>query len=276
MNNQKYIFLIILFSFAILNNNNYDLGRDKDPRKVNEISGISLFTKKAIWETLSLPGMRRIVGMMFPDNTITHINTKEKIVAFTIDDGFCGLDNPKGDMTNEVRELLKKYNAKATFFVTGSHCTHTNKNEVLKLIEDGHEIANHSMYDTPYNNFTYEEFKVDFHKTDQTIREYTNNIPKWYRAPHGKFSKIMNKFLTEEGYTHVICDAFANDTAIPDPKWISNFIVKKTQPGSIVLIHMPEKKVREWNYEAMELTLKQITNKGYKIVTFSELYNLTN
>ena len=62
-----------------------------------------------MWEVLSLPGMRRMVGMMFPENTVTHINTKQKVVAFTIDDGFCGLDNPKGDMTNKVRELFKKY-----------------------------------------------------------------------------------------------------------------------------------------------------------------------
>ena len=274
---RKYILLLVLFSFALLDTNkfkDYELGRNNDPKTAKDISAISLFTKKAMWEVLSLPGMRRMAGMMFPKNTLTHINTKEKVVAFTIDDGFCGLDNPKGDMTNKVRELFKKYDAKATFFVTGTHCNHTSKSEILKLIEDGHEIANHSMYDTPYNNFSYSEFESDFKKTDNILNQYSENLPKWYRAPHGKFSTTMDKFLTDQGYTHVMCDAFANDTAIPDPKWISEFIVKKTKPGSILLIHMPEKGVREWNYEAMELTLKKITDKGYKIVTFSDLYKL--
>ena len=36
-----------------------------------------------------------------------YFDIDEKIVAFTIDDGFCGADNPDGDMTNEVRELFK-------------------------------------------------------------------------------------------------------------------------------------------------------------------------
>ena len=59
---------------------------------------------------------------------------------------------------------------------------------------------------------------------------------------------------------------------ITDP---SKFILKKVKPGSIVLIHMPEKGIREWNFEAMELTLKGLKEKGYDIVTFSELYGLS-
>ena len=55
----------------------------------------------------------------------------------------------------------------------------------------------------------------------------------------------------------------------------SKFILKKVKPGSIVLIHMPEKGIREWNYEAIELTLKGLKDKGYDIVTFSELYELS-
>ena len=106
------------------------------------------------------------------------------------------------------------------------------------------------------------------------ISQYTDNIPKWYRAPHAKLSKTMQEVIDEKGYTHIICDAFAADTAIPDPKWISKFILKKVKPGSVVLIHMPERGIREWNYEAMELTLKGLKEKGYNITTFSELYNL--
>ena len=41
--------------------------------------------------------------------------------------------------------------------------------------------------------------------------------------------------------THVVSDAFANDTEIPDPYWISKFILQRVTNGSIILIHMPEK-----------------------------------
>ena len=187
----------------------------------------------------------------------------------------CGADNPNGDMTKEIRELFKKYDAKATFFTSGSHCKHTEPNEIKLLLEDGHEIANHSMYDTPYNKFTKDDFLKDFEMTNEILSSYTFNIPKWYRAPHAKVSKDMMEVIDLKGYKHVMCDGFANDTSIPDPEWISSFILRKTKPGSIILIHMPEKGVREWNYEAIELTLKGLKEKNLKILNLSQMNELS-
>jgi len=273
----KTSLVIILSSLVILsetNTSHYILGRDNDPKTINDIKPFKLFLKKARWSILSTPGMRFMANIYFPKSTIINLDV-DNTVAFTIDDGFCGIDNPDGDMTNEVRELFNKYDAKATFFVTGSHCSHTNKEDIITLLADGHEIANHGMYDTPYNEFSKDAFEKDFNETDKILKQYTEDIPKWYRAPHAKISKTMQQVIDKKGYTHVVCDGFASDTSIPDPKWISRFIPKKVKPGSIVLIHMPEKGIREWNFEAMELTLKGLKDKGYQIVTFSKLYQLS-
>ena len=81
----------------------------------------------------------------------------------------------------------------------------------------------------------------------------------------------MQKVLDDNNIIHVVCDAFANDTAIPDPEWIAKFILKRVRPGSIILIHMPERGVREWNFEAMRLTLQGLNERNLKIVTVSEL-----
>ena len=274
---KKIIILVIISSFIIADTaNDRIMGRDTDPKQVSDLSKFKMFTRKAIWETLSLPGMRFMADMVFPDNVISYLDVEDKIVAFTIDDGFCGRDNPNGDMTDEVVELLKKYNAKATFFTSGSHCDYTSYETIKNLLENGHEIANHSMYDFPYNKYSKDQFKSDFDSTYNRLIKYTDNIPKWYRAPHAKISKTMENFLDEEGYMHIMCDGFANDTSIPDAKWISSFILRKIKNGSIILIHMPEKGFREWNFEAMDLTLKGLKEQGYKIVTFSELYNIYN
>ena len=259
---------------ATVDKNAIILGRDKDPKIVEDLSKFKLWYRKARWTLLSIPGTRFMANLYFPKSTIVHLDVKNT-VAFTIDDGFCGIDNPDGDMTKEVIELFDKYNAKATFFTTGSHCAHTKKNDVELLLSKGHEIANHGMYDMPYNEHTKEDFEKDFNLTNEILLKYTNNIPKWYRAPHAKISNNMQEVLNQKGYTHVVCDGFAADTSIPDPVWISKFILKKVKDGSIVLIHMPEKGVREWNFEAIELTLKGLKEKGYDIVTFSRLYELS-
>ena len=177
-------------------------------------------------------------------------------------------------MTEEVRLLLRKYNAKATFFVSGTHCAHTEKNKVLSLLNDGHELANHNMYDIPYDNHTIEEFENDLLITKEILEQYTPNLSKWYRAPHASINDSMHKIIKKHNLIHVIGDSFANDTAIPDAKWIAQFILKRVKAGSIVIIHMPERGVREWNYEAMELILVGLKEKNLNILNLTDLEKL--
>lgn len=99
------------------------------------------------------PGLRNIIYFLYPKSTISHFKV-EGAVAFTIDDGFCGVDNFKGCMVDEVRKLFKSYNAHATFFVSGTHCKNIDINTVNLLIKDGNEIANHSMMDWLYENYS--------------------------------------------------------------------------------------------------------------------------
>lgn len=174
-------------------------------------------------------------------------------------------------MLEEVRALFREYSARATFFVTGSHCQHTSEDHVASLLADGHELANHGMRDYPYNRHSAEEFAADLAETGRVLSRYGADVSPWYRAPFGRLSQQMQQVLDREGMTHVVCDAFANDTAIPDALWIARFVLRKVMPGSIVLIHMPERGCREWNLEAMRLTLEGLTRRGLQVVTFSEL-----
>ena len=103
------------------------------------------------------------------------------------------------------------------------------------------------------------------------LREYTEYIPKWYRAPHAKISANMKKVLHDNNLVHVISDSFANDTAIPDSEWIAEFILNNVQEGSIIVIHMPERGVREWLYEAMEMTLIGLKNKNLEVLNLTQL-----
>ena len=266
---MRFNFLIFIFTFSSLFPQ--ELGRDKDPKTASDITKGQLFYRKAVWSMLSLPGQRFMASLLFPKSSISHMNAN-KTVAFTIDDGFCGIDNPQGCMINEVMELLKKYDAHATFFITGSHCKNVKPKDVQNLLKDGHELANHGMYDYPYNNHSKEEFIEDLNQTYSIISKYTDKKLKWYRAPHAKLSNEMQEVLDSLNMVHVISDAFANDTAIPDPKWISETIIDQVKEGSIIVMHMPEKGVREWCLDAMELTLDHISrNLGYDIVNLTEL-----
>ena len=248
------------------------LGRDKDPRVISDISRISLYIRKIAWILLTTPSLRIMTKLIYPKSTKAYFNSTDA-VAFTIDDGFCGVDNPGGCMLKDVLRLLMSCNAKATFFITGSHCDHTSRNDVDALLDDGHELANHSMMDWPYTSYLEEEFALDINTTENILTQYRKKDPLWYRAPFGRINKVMQKVLNDRKMNHVVCDAFANDTAIPDAHWISRYILKRVKTGSIILIHMPEKGVREWNLEAMRLALDGLRKRNLKVVNLTELQN---
>ena len=246
------------------------LGRNSDPKSPEELSRSSLLKRKIGWNLMTLPGLRFWTKIMYPKSTISRFKHKNA-VAFTIDDGFCGEDNPDGCMLDEVRELFKSHKAHATFFVTGNHCINTHKDQVDLLLKDGHEISNHNMSDWKYNKYSSEDFEYDLLRTKKVLSHYRKSPSKWYRAPFGKLSKSMQSVLKTHDMIHVLPDVFAHDTFIPDPKWIAKFILKKVKPGSIILIHMPERGLREWNFEAMKLTLIGLEKKGLKVLNLSQI-----
>lgn len=246
------------------------LGRENDPKLSTDITKFELFTRKLGWTLITLPSLRFLMDILYPHPTISHFKVNNA-VALTIDDGFCGIDNNKGCMLEEVRELLKSYNANATFFVVGSHCNNNSIEEINNLINDGNEIANHNMMDWTYKNYSTYDFEFDLLLTKSILSKYKQEYSFWYRAPFGELSENMQSVIQKHNLIHTLPDVFAHDTYIPDPNWISKFILRKVKPGSIILIHMPERGVREWNYKALELTLKGLQKMNLDILTLSEM-----
>ena len=130
------------------------------------------------------------------------------------------------------------------------------------------------MMDWSYNSYSYNEFEFDLLLNKEILSIYNQEYSSWYRAPMGQYSKTMDKIIKKHKMKHVVADAFGHDTSIPDPEWISNYILRNVKDGSIILIHMPEKGVREWTYKAMELTLQGLKDKNLSILNLSQINEL--
>ena len=257
----------------------YPLGRDTDPQVPSDVHPLKLSLMKLGWQALGRMGPRRLVDIKFPRATTSYIDVARfpgvaGKVAFTIDDAFCGQLAPEKSMVDDVRVLFADHRAKATFFVTGDNCFSHLSGSIKTLLADGHELANHGMEDRPYHHEDQATFRTDLDATDTHLNRFTKKIAPYYRAPHAQFSRVMETELNRRGLRHIMVDCFANDTAIPDPKFIANFVLKYVQSGSILLIHMPERGLREWNLEAMALTLSGLKERNLEAVTVSELHRL--
>ena len=80
-----------------------------------------------------------LLARRFP-GVVYFVETKQPLVALTIDDGPDPISTPK------ILDLLQQFNGKATFFVITSHLP-GNRTLVRRLVAEGHRLANHLTTD---------------------------------------------------------------------------------------------------------------------------------
>ena len=247
-----------------------------DPRVADDVPLPQLYITQGVLRLLGLVGARRILSRMFPAPSISHFDVKkhprvEGYVALTLDDAFHSGARPEASMLPEVRDLLGQYEARATFFVMLDGCHEVPDEALRSLIDAGHEFGNHLITDRPYHEDSEQDFEKALLEAQTKLAEWSDEKPRWFRAPHGKLSPTMLRVLARHGLTNAMMDAYAHDPFVPDAGFVSKFMVDQATHGSIMLIHMPERGFREWNFAALAEVLRRLRAKGLTPVTLSEL-----
>lgn len=101
-----------------------------------------------------------------------------KKVYLTFDDG-------PSDLTDDILDVLDRYDVKATFFVVGKTDSQSKK-AYQRIVEEGHTLAIHSYthkYDEIYSSV--ESFAADFTKLSDLLYEVTGERPRIARFPGG-------------------------------------------------------------------------------------------
>eukprot|EP00929_Paragymnodinium_shiwhaense_P074219 TRINITY_DN37961_c0_g1_i1.p1 TRINITY_DN37961_c0_g1~~TRINITY_DN37961_c0_g1_i1.p1 ORF type:complete len:477 (-),score=91.23 TRINITY_DN37961_c0_g1_i1:46-1476(-) len=197
-----------------------------------------------------------------------------KAIALTIDDAPCrlGKDN---SMMKDVLALLEAHDAKATFMLMGKFAQ-GNEDDLVQLLREGHELGNHGLVDRQYHRDRAEDFAKTVEECNGKILALQRQAGvlvgvRWFRAPHGRYSKAMQGVVSEAGLTNVMCDTYACCSVIQDPQFIGNFLSEHADHGSVVLIHMPEHGFREWCLPGLRLFLEGMRERGFEVVTVGEL-----
>lgn len=106
-----------------------------------------------------------------------------KRVYLTFDDG------PSSN-TDEILDILKEYDVKATFFVVG-RLSDTTTPMYKRIVDEGHSIGMHS-YTHKYNEIYsgVDEFVYDLERIQSLIYEQTGVMTKLYRFPGGSSNRV--------------------------------------------------------------------------------------
>jgi len=191
------------------------------------------------------------------------INTEDKIVALTFDDG------PHPKYTAAVLDLLLKYDAKATFFIVGKNADKYPE-LVLRSYTEGHELANHTY--THSFKVSINKLQEELRQTNDTIYSITGFSPVLFRPVGGNYTDAMINAAVKDGYK-VVMWSWHQDTQDwkePGVKKIVQKVMKGTKPGDVILFHDGGGN-RTQTIKALEEIIPALKKQGYTFVTISEL-----
>ena len=191
----------------------------------------------------------------FHIKTINKLNTTEKIVALTFDDG------PEPENTEKLLSVLAKYQAKATFFCIGKKVK--NQAEILnKIIAEGHEIGNHSYSHSNLIDLkNTQQLLSDFTKANEEIFKVTGKTPQFFRPPFGVTTPSLGKACRQLNFKVIGWNVRSLDTKIQDKEKIVARVIQKIKPGSIILLH----DIVPHCEDILEEILKYLQANNYKV-----------
>lgn len=173
-----------------------------------------------IWSRVPYP-----VRTLFP-GALWAVNTGgRKEIFLTFDDG------PFAVETGFVLSVLKQYQAKACFFLTGNNARQ-NPDFVIRLLAEGHTLGNHTFS------------QINGWKTGR--KDYLDNVlkcaeyvpSKLFRPPYGKILPSQARLLRRAGYRLVMWDLLSYDfDHTKSSSILLQHLKRKLKPGSIVVFH---------------------------------------
>jgi len=167
-------------------------------------------------------------------------------------------DGPIPIVTPFVLNILKQYDAKATFFCIGDN-VRKHPDVFEKVKNDGHAIGNHTF--NHLNGWQTDDatYRENFLKADELIG---SNL---FRPPYGRIKRSQVKLLKEAKpdlqivMWNVLSADF--DMNITPEKCLDN-VIKNVKPGDIVLFHDSLKAKDRMEY-ALPRALEYWSKKGY-------------
>lgn len=133
----------------------------------------------------------------------------KKVAYLTFDDG------PSEYVTDEILDVLKEKNVKATFFVLGSMVDKNDyaKEALKRIVKEGHAIGNHGYshrYDVLYPGdiVSVDSFMEDMKKSEDAMKEvlgdnFSTNVIRFPGGYGSWDTSAIDPVLHEKGYSYI-------------------------------------------------------------------------
>ncbi|MGF1491981.1 MAG: polysaccharide deacetylase family protein [Microcoleaceae cyanobacterium] len=217
-----------------------------------------------------------LVSRVFPDG-LFFTATTEPLVALTIDD--------VGDPSTEIildaitqQNQIQSDSVRATFFIT-TDFLRGSYSILQKILDQGHELGNHGVYDRAHADLNPEEFEQEFQQAHQELVQNTTATLKWFRPARGRYNKAMLESVRRIGgyYPQVaLASMLPLDTYefSYDPQFTARYVSRFIFPGSILVFHGGSEIRARNTAVALQQTLAYLQANRYRVVTLTDLFQV--
>lgn len=202
-------------------------------------------------------------------NATRSVIRKNEIVGtiyFTFDDG-------PSNSTESILNILKKYNIKATFFVTGSVASYESM--IKRMKEEGHTVALHS-YTHNYNQIYASEtaYYNDLNAVSDAVYNIIGEKSTIVRFPGGSSNTVsrfnpgimsrLAKSLNNNGYHYFDWNVDSSDAwSAKDKNDVYNNVINGIRRGGNNVVLMHDKTNNQKTVDALESIINKLIETGY-------------
>ena len=152
-------------------------------------------------------------------------------IALTLDDG------PDPEVTPQVLEVLAAHGARATFFCIGERVA-AHPALAREILAHGHAIENHSQRHLHHFSLLGpRRLQAEIERAQETIGATTGAAPRFFRAPAGLRSPLLDPLLQRLGLQLASWTRRGFDTVEGRPARVLEALVRDLSAGDILLLH---------------------------------------
>lgn len=209
-------------------------------------------------------------GNTFYGDILTHKEISSKKIVLTFDDG------PYPPYTQQLLEVLRTKNVKATFFMVTENAVRYP--DIVKAVQnDGHEIALHANKHQDFLKLDTLQLNTDIIHGQSRLEEITGQRIRFMRPPHGFRDWHTVTAIHSAGMQIVNWSIIPRDWTNPGADVIATRVINRAKPGAIILLHDGDSPrmtaSREQTVSATAMIIDALRAQGYEFITVGELVN---
>ena len=211
----------------------------------------------ALWPTPARGGAGRVITVVSHDPA-SPWGPSARVVALTFDDG------PNATWTPLILGTLRRYRARATFFLLGRQAT-SYPQLTRRIVAQGHAVGGHTMDHLDLRTLDGGQFHQQVDRANALISRLSGTRVTCVRPPYGALNSSVAQRLSARGLSTAMWSIDPRDWARPGATAIINATLRQLRPGGIVVLHDGGGD-RSQTVAALPRIIAGIRARGYRIV----------